>query len=979
MPLPQPNLDDKDFTTLVEEATRLIPRHAPEWTDHNRHDPGITFIELFAWLAEMQQYHLNRVGDESYLKFLKLLGIRVREAASAIAEISFKTQRTTGVVVPRGTKLWTADKMIFETSERLTVLPITLKKVFTFAGTTVSDNTDQNGVDGLAFYAFGEEAEAGSRLYLGFDAPFPQHQIISLNIRLDEDYRVALGTHGDEQPSIIPSARVVWEYYDDTNNWSPLELNAEFEAAFADFGEADAAGRCYKPKQQLLRRIKTTLSFKRLTREAQSFFERAVQEANSLTELRARLYDTPALMLKRDETLMLSQTGRIFFPAPEAMGKLTVHPAPDPLYWLRARVLQSGYELPPRIDTVQINSIPAFQRDTLSETRRFRGSGEATNVPLLAESYLALKGANLVQVREGDVMWRDWTEVKSFKHSGPNDPHYVLTKDEEQQRAFINFGDGEHGKIPPAGEDQIRLISYQPAYEERRYIGRSNGLPRQSFMLDQFPAIVEGFGLQVEERIELTPDSIEETNVTCLLRFRRIIPSRVHAGQNFEVRIELEAQQELCEVDLTETLLGELSLGREGKSHPEFDVGDKHARLTIRGLRAGQTLTRTYHVMTGGGGGSIHGKVVISTAYQCPTVVQTSPVSVVETGSEREVLRWRDWERVEDFDASGPDDPHFVLDATTGRVTFGDGVNGRIPQAYSGASGQLPQPSSSESGGRVRVIAYASGGGAAGNVAAGQIARIAEVYHIDARDLSGALDEVKNEGAATGGSEREELEDAEARARRDLKTCYQAVTSADYETLTLATPGLRVARARAIPLFAPGLANYPTEIAPASVTVVVVPYSTALKPVPSPEFLRTVCRHLDRHRLVTTQVHAVAPHYVRVSVRATVLLSAGFDPVSTTAEVDRQLNNFLRPLPAEDDPDGEGWPFGRAVYKSEVYQLIESVEGVDCVEKVTLEAEGTGALRNAQGNILIPPLSLVYAGEHTIEIVTPTPECRSAR
>src|SRR5205085_544754 len=71
MSLPQPNLDDKTFAALVAEATKLIPRHAPDWTDHNRHDPGITFVELFSWLAEMQQFYLNRVGDESYIKFQK--------------------------------------------------------------------------------------------------------------------------------------------------------------------------------------------------------------------------------------------------------------------------------------------------------------------------------------------------------------------------------------------------------------------------------------------------------------------------------------------------------------------------------------------------------------------------------------------------------------------------------------------------------------------------------------------------------------------------------------------------------------------------------------------------------------------------------------------------------------------------------------------------------------------------------------------
>jgi len=48
MPLPTPNLDDRRFQDILDEARRLIPRYCPEWTDHNLSDPGITFLELFA-------------------------------------------------------------------------------------------------------------------------------------------------------------------------------------------------------------------------------------------------------------------------------------------------------------------------------------------------------------------------------------------------------------------------------------------------------------------------------------------------------------------------------------------------------------------------------------------------------------------------------------------------------------------------------------------------------------------------------------------------------------------------------------------------------------------------------------------------------------------------------------------------------------------------------------------------------------------
>ena len=73
MPLQLPNLDDRRYTDLIEEARRLIPTYAPEWTNHNPSDPGIMLVELFAFLSEMLLYRVNRVTMANTLAFLKLL------------------------------------------------------------------------------------------------------------------------------------------------------------------------------------------------------------------------------------------------------------------------------------------------------------------------------------------------------------------------------------------------------------------------------------------------------------------------------------------------------------------------------------------------------------------------------------------------------------------------------------------------------------------------------------------------------------------------------------------------------------------------------------------------------------------------------------------------------------------------------------------------------------------------------------------
>jgi cobalamin biosynthesis Mg chelatase CobN len=73
MPLELPNLDDRRYQDLLEEAIAQIPTFAPEWTNYNLSDPGIATIEMFAYLAEMQIYRLNRVTDKNLRSFLKLL------------------------------------------------------------------------------------------------------------------------------------------------------------------------------------------------------------------------------------------------------------------------------------------------------------------------------------------------------------------------------------------------------------------------------------------------------------------------------------------------------------------------------------------------------------------------------------------------------------------------------------------------------------------------------------------------------------------------------------------------------------------------------------------------------------------------------------------------------------------------------------------------------------------------------------------
>ena len=93
MALPVPNLDDRRFQDLVDEAKRLVQQRCPEWTDHNVSDPGVTLIELFAWMTDQVVYRLNRVPDRNYVKFLELIGVSLYPPTAARTQVTFWLRR----------------------------------------------------------------------------------------------------------------------------------------------------------------------------------------------------------------------------------------------------------------------------------------------------------------------------------------------------------------------------------------------------------------------------------------------------------------------------------------------------------------------------------------------------------------------------------------------------------------------------------------------------------------------------------------------------------------------------------------------------------------------------------------------------------------------------------------------------------------------------------------------------------------------
>src|SRR5262245_65008285 len=100
MPLPKPALDNRRFDQLVAEGVSVLRRAAPQWTDHNASDPGITLLELGAWLGEQTIYRFDRLPDAAKRAFLRLVGIEQRPAGVASTVVSLGSSSALQVPPP---------------------------------------------------------------------------------------------------------------------------------------------------------------------------------------------------------------------------------------------------------------------------------------------------------------------------------------------------------------------------------------------------------------------------------------------------------------------------------------------------------------------------------------------------------------------------------------------------------------------------------------------------------------------------------------------------------------------------------------------------------------------------------------------------------------------------------------------------------------------------------------------------------------
>ncbi len=302
-----PRIDDRSYDSIVAEMRARISRYTPEWkpvwTDLNDSDPGITMLQVFAWLGEMLAFRMNRVPELNYLKFLQLLGIELRPREPAQAEITFGVRAThpsPTVIVPKGTQVIAeapggGPPLVFEAARALVCIRAGLGAVLAYDGYSYEPVTEANRA-ATGFLPLGPTANVDSALLLGFDTalPAPGTDITMFAWSAAPERRDAAVACGLSPSPVFGPATLRWEYWSGFE-WAPLTLMKDDSLAFSRSGEI------------------------------------VVRSPSG----------TPATTVIPPETVAR--------------------------YWIRARVERSQYERPPRLLAVRTNTMRLTQMETVQQ------------------------------------------------------------------------------------------------------------------------------------------------------------------------------------------------------------------------------------------------------------------------------------------------------------------------------------------------------------------------------------------------------------------------------------------------------------------------------------------------------------------------------------------------------------------------------------------------------------------------------------
>ncbi len=440
--LPDILLDNENFDEIIETAKNMIVSIYPEWTDFNYHDPGVTMLELFAWLKESQQYYLNKIGPENRQKYLKLMGVFKRHKVPAKTDVTLLYDED--IIVAEGTKFF-AGELPFE-AEKRTYIPTS--RIICCISETVGDvlviGKSELGFGGdLRIRPFPKNELENSAFYIGFDKPLPKNEACEFLITLSDDGGV-LRNPINEGDGFIPLVDMEVSYYDGAE-WRKADIVRDTTYAFLCSGRLAI---CVSDEMFPCRIKDEEAYYLRFTITDGSYDTQPLigsVDFNYVTllqqETKAQCMDFPAAdSVTMINELALTGKTRIFLLGEDGLCR----EADAYIRTIDAEtgaVTCSGFDKNGCVAIKVIN----FQNDFYNDGAFGKGTGlpyQEYDLGSLNIDYDSFSVMTAVPGTNG--CYAEWKKVPDFARSGPADMHYIL----DSENGIIRFGDCIRGTAP---------------------------------------------------------------------------------------------------------------------------------------------------------------------------------------------------------------------------------------------------------------------------------------------------------------------------------------------------------------------------------------------------------------------------------------------------------------------------------------------------------------------------------------------------
>ena len=433
--LPIIRLDDEMYAQIMEQVRSRIMQYSYEWTDYNEHDPGITFLELFAWLKEAQQYYMDHQDREMQPKYLQLLGLQCRCSQPASGWLLLNSI-TSAKILP-GTQFY-AGKLC------LTLTETAWNSGCRIASMTAADGTELDigtmYTDGFRFYPFTETPEAGGIWTITSDQPLPDIPVLTLFVDVFEDYPMKRNPLIDGFPHLMEwKAQVknggVWQdctiLSDDT---ASLMRSGRISLKLPD-GNVRAIRFCLTSASCDVPPLVTNIRF----------------DAFAVSQIRYSVFSTWTIASEKTQTVWK-------LPLNEPLMKW------DTQYYMRDSV---GFlpVKPVSVQKTKNNFRLTFTANNGTELMAVStamhtecpvcigtGDGFPNQVFELHLEHLFYEAFSLLIYDSYDKHWHIWQRTDNLLEAGHLDRVYRL----DERMGTVIFGDGIHGRMP---DGEIRIVS----------------------------------------------------------------------------------------------------------------------------------------------------------------------------------------------------------------------------------------------------------------------------------------------------------------------------------------------------------------------------------------------------------------------------------------------------------------------------------------------------------------------------------------